>query len=241
MQAAILGYGKMGQAIAEILEERGHQIILKATHADYSLEALQKADVAIEFSQPDAAVTNLQNCFSANTPVICGTTGWLHHYEQVAAQCKMQGGGLLYASNFSLGVNLFFALNKKLAQLMQPFEQYQPAITETHHTQKKDAPSGTAISLAQHIIEKLEQYDSWHLAEANKEQPERTLPITAVREPGVPGTHHIQYQSEIDQISIQHQAYSRKGFALGAALAAEFMQGKQGVYTMQDVLKIKDL
>lgn len=241
MQVAILGYGKMGQAIAAILKERGHQVILTATTADYSIENLQKADVAIEFSQPEAAVTNLQNCFTAKTPVVCGTTGWLNQYQQVANQCSEKGGGLLYASNFSLGVNLFFAFNQKLAQLMGAFEQYAPAITEIHHTQKKDAPSGTAITLAEQIIEQNTPYHTWSLVEKGKQISPHALPITALRKPDVTGTHRIKYQSQIDEISIKHKAYSRKGFALGAALAAEFMQDKQGVFSMQDVLKIKDL
>jgi 4-hydroxy-tetrahydrodipicolinate reductase len=236
MKVALIGYGKMGQAIETLLKERGHQISAIFGPKGINKKELALADVAIEFSHPEAAFANLRTCFSQKIPVVIGTTGWLHNYDETVQLCQSQGGALLYASNFSLGVNLFFALNKRLAQLMEPYG-YNVALSETHHTQKKDAPSGTAITLAEQIIAANPQLNGYTLApEKNKNK----ISITAIREADIPGTHSIKYNSEIDQIEITHTAKSRQGFALGAVLAAEFLKGKTGVFSMQDVLKIND-
>jgi len=239
MKAALIGYGKMGQAIAHILEERGHHIVLRASDEQYDDELLRQADVALEFTQPDAAVGNLKQCFAVGVPVVTGTTGWQDQYEEVAALCRKAGGGLLYASNFSLGVNLFFALNKHLAQLMEPYPEYRAQLEEIHHTEKKDQPSGTAITLAQDILTQQKRYRHWQLG--SNITAEHTLGVTAQRISDVPGTHSVQYHSKQDTLEIKHTAHSRQGFAKGAALAAEFMAGKQGLYTMQDVLKLPNL
>lgn len=231
MKIALLGYGRMGQAIEKIAIDRGHEIVLKVTKdtANYNLSV---ADVAIDFSIPTAAVNNLTNCFNANTPVVSGTTGWLDQYEEMKTLCNTKNGSFIYASNFSLGVNLFFELNKKVAQLMKPMlSNYSITSEEIHHTKKLDAPSGTAISLAQGIIENTDLED-WKLYEGGK----KTLPITAKRVGDVPGTHSITYHSEVDEIEIKHTAYNRNGFALGAVVASEWLADKKGIYEMKDVL-----
>lgn len=233
MKIALLGYGRMGQAIEKIAIERGHEIVLKVDQdtQDYDVSV---ADVAIDFSIPTAAVGNLTNCFNAGTPVVSGTTGWLDDYDAMCDLCNKQNGSFIYASNFSLGVNLFFKLNKELAELMRPQKDYKVAIEEIHHTEKLDAPSGTAITLAQEIIDQKISH-SWHL---EPEKKDNSLPITAKRIEDVKGTHIVSYSSNIDEISIKHEAYNRKGFALGAVVAAEWLVGKTGVFTMQDVLNI---
>lgn len=236
MKVALIGYGKMGQAIEALLKERGHKITAIFGPKGINENELALADVAIEFSHPEAAFANIKTCFKQKVPVVIGTTGWLDKYEEAVQLCQQQKGALLYASNFSLGVNLFFALNKRLAQLMEPYH-YNIALSETHHTQKKDAPSGTAITLAEQIIAENAQVNGYTLM-PNK--AENKIPITAIREADVPGTHSITYTSEIDQIEIIHTAKSRQGFALGAVLAAEFLKTKTGVFSMLDVLKIKD-
>lgn len=235
MKIAIIGYGKMGKIIEQVAQQRGHQIIARIAHSEErSQEALAEAEVAIEFTQPEAALDNLLFCFAQKIPVVCGTTGWLKDYPQAVEKCREAESALLYASNFSLGVNLFFALNRQLAQLIQSYPAYRASIEEIHHLEKKDAPSGTAISLAEGLIDAHSGYQSWHLGEA---QDPASLPIEAQRLPDVPGIHEVQYQSNQDKISIRHEAFDREGFALGAVMAAEYLQGKTGVYSMQDLLK----
>ncbi len=234
MKIALLGYGKMGQVIERIAKERGHEIVLKKSR-NASFEGLEKADVAIDFSIPNAAVDNISTCFKNGIPVISGTTGWLEHYPKMVQLCDEKKGAFIYASNFSLGVNIFFELNEYLAKMMSQFTQYDTSIQEIHHTQKLDAPSGTAITLAESIINNSD-YSSWALDEAKNSDE---LVINAERIPNVPGTHIITYQSVVDTIEIKHEAHSREGFALGAVVAAEWIFGKKGVYTMKDVLNLK--
>lgn len=232
MKIALLGYGKMGKVIERIALERGHEIVLRKTSAD-SYSGLETADVAIDFSIPDAAVGNISACLDGNIPVISGTTGWLEHYPKMAALCEDKKGAFIYGSNFSLGVNLFFALNENLARMMAKFPQYKVSMEEIHHTQKLDAPSGTAISLAKDIIENSD-YSSWALDNAKADE----ILIDAKRIENVPGTHSVFYNSEVDSIEIKHTAHSRDGFALGAVIAAEWLQGKTGIFTMKDVLNL---
>ena len=233
MRIAILGYGKMGKVIERIAIDRGHTVVLKVSGStkDYNISL---ADVAIDFSVPSAAVSNITKCLTHGVPIISGTTGWLDQYDAMASLCEEHDGAFIYASNFSLGVNIFFALNEKLAQMMQPFTQYNIAIEEIHHTQKLDAPSGTAISLTEDII-KHSKYDSWAL---NEDKNGDAIPIIATREKDVPGTHTINYSSNVDDISINHTAHNREGFGLGAVIAAEWLRGKTGIFTMRDVLNI---
>lgn len=232
MKIALLGYGKMGQVIERIALERGHVIVLKKDeHNTY--EGLSNADVAIDFSIPSAAVSNISNCFNSNVPVISGTTGWLEHYEEMVALCNEKNGAFLSSSNFSLGVNIFFELNEYLAKMMSKLDSYSIEMEEIHHTQKLDAPSGTAISLAKGVIEN-SSYSNWTL-----ETPkENEIHIEAKRIGTVPGTHTVAYNSAVDSIEIKHTAHSREGFALGAVIAAEWIKGKQGVFTMKDVLDL---
>ncbi len=233
MQIALLGYGKMGKEIEKIALKRGHSIVIKADID--TIYDITEADVAIDFSVPTSAVANITNCFKNNIPVISGTTGWLTQYKDVIAQCKEKDGAFIYASNFSLGVNIFFEMNKYLAKMMNQLKQYNVSIEEIHHTQKLDAPSGTAITLADGIIEKSD-FNSWKLTEDNPKENE--IPITAKRIDKVPGTHTITYESEVDRIDITHTAHNRQGFALGAVIAAEWIIGKTGAFTMNDVLNI---
>lgn len=232
MKIALLGYGKMGNVIEKIALERGHSIVLKKSIGD-SFEGLQNADVAIDFSVPNAATTHISECLNNNIPVISGTTGWLEEYDKMVELCKSKNGSFIYGSNFSLGVNIFFELNNHLAKMMKNIEQYKVSMEEVHHTQKLDAPSGTAISLARGIIENSD-YTNWTLEKANNKE----IHIDAKRIENVPGTHSVFYDSDVDQIEIKHTAHSREGFALGAVIAAEWLQGKKGVYTMKDVLGI---
>ena len=234
MKIALLGYGKMGKVIERIALERGHEIILKKSR-NATFESLQKADVAIDFSIPNAAVENISTCFENGIPVVSGTTGWLEHYPKMVQLCAEKQGAFIYGSNFSLGVNIFFELNTYLAKMMAQFSQYSTSIQEIHHTQKLDAPSGTAITLAESIINNSD-YSSWALDEAKNAEE---LVINAERIPNVPGTHIITYQSSVDTIEIKHEAHNREGFALGAVVAAEWIFGKKGVYTMKDVLNLK--
>jgi 4-hydroxy-tetrahydrodipicolinate reductase len=238
MKIALIGYGKMGKAIETIAIEIGHTIVLKITTQnsnDLTVENLSKADVAIEFTNPESAIDNLYKCFDANVPVVCGSTGWLHNLENVEETCLQKNGTLLYASNFSIGVNIFFELNKKLAQLMANQYNYKVEIEEIHHTQKKDAPSGTAITIAEGIMHHLPQKTKW-INEASTNENE--LPIISKRIDPAPGTHTIKYTSAIDDIEITHTAHNRQGFANGAVIAAEFLLGKKGIFTMKDVLQI---
>ena len=230
MKIALLGYGKMGKVIERIALERGHEIVLKKDQ-DNTFEGLLNADVAIDFSVPDSAVNNISECLNNGIPVISGTTGWLADYPKMVTLCEAKNGSFIYASNFSLGVNVFFELNEYLAKMMGNLKQYNVSMEEIHHTQKLDAPSGTAITLAEGVI-KHTDYSSWTLENPTKEQ----IVIDAKRIENVPGTHSIFYDSEVDQIEIKHTAHSREGFALGAVVAAEWLVGKKGVFTMKDVL-----
>ena len=233
MKIALLGYGKMGKVIERVALERGHEIVLRKSSAS-TYEGLENADVAIDFSIPDSAVCNIKQCFDTNVPVVCGTTGWLEHYNEMVSLCESKNGGFIYGSNFSLGVNIFFELNSYLAKMMSKFNQYKVSMEEIHHTQKLDEPSGTAISLAKGIIEN-SNYASWTL-----ENPtEKEIYIDAKRIENVPGTHSVFYDSSVDQIEIKHTAHSREGFALGAVIAAEWLQHKKGVFTMKDVLNLE--
>ncbi|AXT55971.1 4-hydroxy-tetrahydrodipicolinate reductase [Aquimarina sp. AD1] len=230
MNIALLGYGRMGKTIEKIATERGHSIVLIVDKDDKDYD-VSVADVAIDFSIPSAAVNNITNCFNAGVPIISGTTGWLDHYDHIISLCKEKKGGFIYASNYSLGVNLFFELNKKLAKMMHPIEGYDIKMEEIHHTKKLDAPSGTAITLAEGVIENSSK-DGWLLDQGN----ETTIPIVAKRIENVPGTHTVTYTSAVDDIEIKHTAHNRQGFALGAVVAAEWLSGKTGVYGMKDVL-----
>ena len=230
MKIALLGYGKMGKTIEQIALQRGHEIILKIDDAN-TLYDITMADVAIEFSTPNSAFANISNSLTHKVPVVAGTTGWLAQYNEAVTLCKAQQTAFLYASNFSIGVNVFFALNKTLAKLMSGLKDYEVAIEEIHHTQKLDAPSGTAITLAEGIIAETDK-TGWHLDTAGKNE----IPIVAKRIDNTPGTHIITYSSEVDTIEIKHTAHNRNGFALGAVMAAEWIVGKQGVFTMSDVL-----
>ena len=233
MKIALLGYGKMGKVIERIALERGHEIVLKKDENN-TYEGLSNADVAIDFSVPSAAVENISSSFHANVPVVSGTTGWLDRYDEVITLCKEKKGGFISSSNFSLGVNLFFEINDYLAKIMAPYTSYSVAMEEIHHTQKLDAPSGTAISLAKGVIEN-SPYTNWTLDQANANE----IHIDAKRIADVPGTHTVIYNSEVDSIEIKHTAHNREGFALGAVIAAEWLAGKQGVFTMKDVLNFK--
>ncbi|OZV67620.1 4-hydroxy-tetrahydrodipicolinate reductase [Winogradskyella aurantia] len=232
MNIALLGYGKMGKSIEKIALERDHQIVLKVTSETDTFD-LSGADVAIDFSLPSVAVKNIKRALDSNVPIISGTTGWLDDYNEVVTYCEQREGSFLYASNFSLGVNLFFELSKKLSQLMSEFKAYHVTMEEIHHTQKLDAPSGTAISLAEAIIANTD-YTNWTLKEAKPKE----IHIEAKRIENTPGTHEISYHSDIDTISIKHIAHSRAGFALGALIAAEWISDKKGIFTMKDVLNI---
>ena len=231
MKIALVGYGKMGQIIDQIAQSRGHEVVARLNETPNG-ENLNQPDVVIEFSSPDSAYDNIKFCLEQKIPVVCGTTGWLDRKSEIEEICKREGSAFLYGSNFSLGVNLFFALNEKLAQLIYPFrENYQCQLEEIHHIHKLDAPSGTAISLAQGIIEH-SNFEDWKLDETQ----ENRLGIRAIRESEVPGTHSVYYRSEVDEIEIKHTAFNRKGFALGAVIAAEWILGKKGNFTMKEVL-----
>jgi 4-hydroxy-tetrahydrodipicolinate reductase len=233
MKIALLGYGKMGKVIETIALERGHEIVLRKTSSN-TFEGLATADVAIDFSIPSVAVENISSCIEAGVPVVSGTTGWLDHYDAMVALCTAHDGAFLYGSNFSLGVNLFFELNAYLAQLMAKFSSvYRVSMEEIHHTHKLDSPSGTAITLANGIIAN-SAYDSWTLDQPTDQQ----ILIDAQRIENVPGTHSVFYNSPVDFIEIKHVAHNREGFALGSVLAAEWLVGKKGVYTMKDVLAL---
>ena len=232
MKFALLGYGRMGKAIEQIALDRGHQIVCKIDK-NLSEGKLHEADAAINFSIPDAAADNISSALNQRVPVVCGTTGWLDAYQQVTQIAQERTTAFLYASNFSVGVNLFFKLNKVLAQMMKPHKEYKASMEETHHIHKLDAPSGTAITLAEGIIENSDLID-WKLGENAKD----SLSIQSHREDEVPGTHSIKYESPIDDITIEHKAHNRKGFALGAVIAAEWMVGKKGIFNMDDVLNL---
>ena len=238
MKIALIGYGKMGKAVEEAALKRGHEIvsIIDVDHRDaFRSEAFRSADVAIEFTRPDTAFDNYMQCFAAGVPVVSGTTGWLDRLDEVKAICRNEGRTFFYASNFSIGMNLFFAVNAYLAKLMNRFTDYDVQITETHHIHKLDAPSGTAITLAEGLIAESPSLDAWRLTETPEENE---LPITSIREDEVPGTHSISYTSEVDRLTICHEAFGREGFALGAVLAAEYAATHKGFLTMNDLISL---
>ncbi len=236
MNIALIGYGKMGKAIEEIALQRGHATVLKIdldNASDFTKENLAKADVAIEFTGPHSAYDNLKKLMQFGTASVSGSTGWLERLDEIKNDCNKNNTGFIYASNFSVGVNIFFEVNKKLAALMRDHEDYEVQLTEIHHTAKKDAPSGTAITLAEQVLENVPRKKSWvnHISDNPEE-----LEILSERIDPAPGTHKIKYSSAIDDIEIIHTAHTRKGFALGAVLAAEYLKGKKGIYSMRDVL-----
>lgn len=236
LKIALIGYGKMGKAIEQIALAKGHSIALiidAANSVDLNPANLKQCDVAIEFTSPHTAVQNILTCIDAGTPVVCGSTGWLEEWDKVKEHCIQKNGSLLYASNFSIGVNIFFEINKKLAELMHPHAAYQVSVEEIHHTAKKDAPSGTAITIAEQILWSYPEKKKW-VNEANSAVDE--LPIISKRIDPAPGTHVVKYQSPIDDIEIIHTAHSREGFASGAVLAAGFLFNKKGIYSMKEVL-----
>lgn len=241
MRVLLVGYGKMGKEIEKLLSQRGHTVVGKVTsQTPLTVEMISDADVAIEFSTPQTVLSNIEFLLSHQIPVIVGTTGWNAAYKKVKGWVTQYDGALVHASNFSVGVNLLFKLNEQLAQLMKPYQQYHPHITEIHHTQKLDAPSGTAISLATGLLENYPALTDWYCLQGDKKNKEKAnaLPITAIRKDDVKGTHLIEYQSTIDTISIQHEAHNREGFALGALISAEWIQQKKGIFTMKDVLQL---
>lgn len=230
MKIALLGYGRMGQEIEQIAISRGHQIVLKADIKGFTDSDIKLADVAIDFSIPESAFSNIKRAIANNVPVVSGTTGWLDRYDEIVNLCNDKDAAFIYASNFSLGVNIFFELNKKLASMIDG-HNYSAEMEEIHHTKKLDAPSGTAITLAEGIINN-SNYNNWKLDESGN----NIIPITAKRIENIPGTHTVKYTSEVDDIEIKHTAHSRKGFALGAVVAAEWLADKKGVFSMKDVL-----
>jgi len=234
MKISLVGYGKMGKIIDKISQSRGHDIVSRLDETP-SKESLNNPDVVIEFSSPESAYENIKTCLNAGVPVICGTTGWLDKKPKIEKYALENGGAFLYGSNFSLGVNLFFSINKQLAKLMNPFSEYVPQIEEVHHVHKKDAPSGTAITLAEGVI-KNTKFEEWKLDETS----DKKLGIFAIRKDEVPGTHSVSYKSSVDEIEIKHTAFTRDGFALGAVIAAEWIVGKRGVFSMNDVLGLND-
>ena len=238
MKIAIIGYGKMGKAIEEIAIKNGHEIVLKISAQninEFTIANLQLADVAIEFTNPMSAVNNLKTCFDAGIPVVCGSTGWMEHWNDVTKYCKDKNGAFLYASNFSIGVNIFFEINRQLAILMSKRFEYNVSVEEIHHTQKKDAPSGTAITIAEGILQGLINKNKWVSGTSNNPSE---LSITSTRIDPAPGTHIVTYDSPNDSIEIKHTAHNRIGFANGAVLAVEFLYGKEGIFSMGDLLNI---
>jgi 4-hydroxy-tetrahydrodipicolinate reductase len=241
---ALIGYGKMGKAIEQIALQRGHTIVLKIdinNAADFNAANMAKADVAIEFTTPHTAFDNISNCLNFGVPVISGSTGWTERINEIKKLCAEKNGSFLYASNYSVGVNIFFEVNKRLAQLMAPHNEYNVSMTEIHHTEKKDAPSGTAITLAEQILEEVIRKTKWvnTLSPSDSESvKENELEIKSERTDPAPGTHSIKYSSSVDDIEIIHTAHNRTGFALGALLAAEFVHNKKGVFSMKDVLSL---
>lgn len=235
MNIALLGYGKMGKEIESIALQRGHAIVLKVDENNattFNIDDLKKADVAIEFSTPHTVISNIKKCFEAQVPIVVGTTGWYDEFEMIQELCLQKNGALFHATNFSLGVNLFFKVNAYLAELMNKYDSYNVEMEEIHHIHKLDKPSGTAISLANQILEKTDRKTKWSITDKNPE----TLFIKDVREGEVPGTHIIKYTSAVDDIEIMHKAHNRKGFALGAVIAAEYIKGKKGIFTMNDLI-----
>lgn len=236
MKIALVGYGKMGMAIEEIAVKKGHEIVLKITidnTEDMTIANLQKADVAIEFTGPESAFNNVNMCIDAGVPVVCGSTGWLEKWKEIQDLCLEKNGAFIYASNYSIGVNLFFEVNKYLSKLMSAYDEYDVKLEEIHHTQKKDAPSGTAITLAEQVLQNITTKKHWVNKQSDNKQD---LEILSERIDPAPGTHKVKYTSAIDDIEIIHTAHNRMGFAGGALKAAEFLKDKKGIYTMKDVL-----
>lgn len=240
MKIALIGYGKMGHEIEKIARERGHEIVCTIDineEEKFGSDSFKSADVAIEFTSPKSALSNYKNAFKAGVPVVSGTTGWLEHLDEIKNECDNNGKTFFYASNFSLGVNIFFALNNYLSKLMNQFPDYDLSMEETHHIHKLDAPSGTAITLAENIVSNVDRINGWVLEEnISSDSPDNKLKIKSFREGEVPGIHTVIYESNADIIKITHDAKSRKGFALGAVLAAEFTKGKKGFLGMKDML-----
>jgi 4-hydroxy-tetrahydrodipicolinate reductase len=239
MKIALIGYGKMGHMIEEIAIQRGHEVVLKINidnTEEFTQQNTAAADVAIEFTAPESAFSNVKRCMDFGVPVVSGSTGWNKHLPEAKEHCLQKGSAFLHASNFSIGVNIFFQLNKLLARLMASQPGYEVALKEVHHTQKLDSPSGTAVTLAEQVLQAIDRKTKWVNSPAHN--PEE-LSIISERVDPAPGTHHVRYSSEVDDIEIIHTAHSRKGFALGAVLAAEFLAGKKGVYTMDDVLHLQ--
>lgn len=236
MKIALFGYGKMGKEIEQIALQRNHTIVLKINKENshqITHDQLKQTDVAIEFSTPDTVIENINKCFNANLPIVAGTTGWYHKLEEIKNACLKNNKTLFYATNFSLGVNLFFKINEQLAKIMNDFPAYEVSMQEIHHIHKLDKPSGTAITTAEGILANYTQKNKWSI----DTNADKNLLIDVIREDEVPGTHTVFYKSDVDEISITHKAFNRKGFALGAVLAAEFIQHKKGIYTMNDLLK----
>lgn len=240
MNIVLMGYGKMGKVIEKVAQSRGHNIVARIdvdNRQEFESLSASQIDAVIEFSHPSSAFQNVKSCLEKGVPVVCGTTGWLEQKPEIEAIATQKGGAFFWSSNYSIGVNLFFELNKKLAQLMSPQKQYSVSTTEIHHTEKKDSPSGTAITLAEGIIQNNINKNKW----INNEIPtDNEVAIWSAREGKVPGTHIVKYISEIDQIEISHVAHGREGFALGAVIAAEWIVGKKGVFGMKELLEIDD-
>ena len=238
MNIAIIGYGKMGKMIESVAAERGHRTVLKIdidNLHDFTPENLGKAQVAIEFTKPATAFANVARCIEYGIPIVSGSTGWFDRLDEAKHLCLEHNGSMLCASNFSLGVNVFFEINRQLARIMNRFPDYSAEIEEIHHTQKLDAPSGTAITLAEGLIDEISRIENWELIEKQKHA---SLPIRAIRRDTVPGTHSVKYSSKIDDIEIIHTAHNRNGFAIGALMAAEYIHDKKGIFSMKDLLKI---
>ncbi len=235
MKIAIIGYGKMGRLIESIAIQRNHNICQIIDEPNWAVNLLKDADVAIEFSQPESVLDNIRKSFSACVPIVVGTTGWYDHFNEVKQWCADFDGAILPATNFSLGVNVFFEINRQLAKIMDKQSNYQMSMQEIHHTEKLDSPSGTAITTAEIILDEINRYDSWKESSSISND---VISIEAKRIADVSGTHIVNYQSDVDQIKFIHEAKNRKGFAQGAVIAAEFLQGKKGVFSMKDVIKL---
>jgi 4-hydroxy-tetrahydrodipicolinate reductase len=241
MKIALIGYGKMGKELEHIALERGHEIILKVDDQSFTADDISKlktANAALEFSVPTAAYKNIITCLDAGVPVISGTTGWTDRMEEIKTECKKKNGAFFYAPNFSIGVNIFFELNRKLASLMANQNSYEVTARETHHIHKKDKPSGTALKLVEDILRSNTVKKTWKLNEQGQSVAKDELAVIAERKDEVPGFHEVKYISDVDEITIAHNAFSRKGFTLGAILAAEWIQGKKGTFGMSDLLKL---
>lgn len=237
MKLALIGYGKLGKAIEEIALKRGHEILLRVTKENAQSYDLSNCDMAIESTNPESVISNINKCMDSNIPVVVGTTGWYAQFDEVKNKVLEKNGSLVYATNFSVGVHLFWQANRALAKMMRGFSDYDVSITEIHHTAKKDAPSGTAITTAEILLEELETKKHWKLVNELERNNDDDIQIKAIREGDAKGTHIVTYESEVDRIELKHEAFSRAGFALGAVLAAEYLHNKKGVYSMRDVLK----